>query len=213
VSQPDPAIYRRSGTRPAIITSVLLLMAVSIAAVVAIVVVRRRSLRPLLGLRLRWVWLVWLAALVQLVRTRDPQWAGAAVPLLVMWLLGLAFVVANLRTMHRQARLGAVILAAGFSLNTLVTVFNGAMPFSATSARLAGVPAAAIETPAYGHAPIDADTALAVLADVIPVPGAGVVVSVGDVLMVAGVAWLLSQLALGPRHHEEKSPQPAGKAQ
>ena len=43
-------------------------MAVPIASVVAIVLIQRRSLRPLLGLRLRWLWLIWLAALVQFVR-------------------------------------------------------------------------------------------------------------------------------------------------
>jgi len=183
-------------------------MAVSIAAVVTVVLVQRRSLRPLLGLRLRWVWLIWLAALVQFVRTRDPHWAGAAVPMVAMWLLGVAFVVANLRAMPPRARIGAGILAAGFSLNSLVIVFNGAMPFSTASARLAGFSTGAIQAPAYGHAPIGADTALAALADVIPVPGLGVVVSIGDLLMVTGVAWLLSQLALGPRHLDMASPQP-----
>jgi hypothetical protein len=189
--------------------SVLVLMAASIAAVAAIVLVRRRSLRPLLGLRLRWVWLVWLAALVQFVRTRDPHWAGAVIPVVAMWLLGVAFVGVNLRAMPPRARIGAGILAAGFGINTLVIVFNGAMPFSATSARLAGFSAGAIQAPAYGHAPIDADTAFAALADVIPVPGLGVVVSVGDLLMVSGFAWLLSQLALRPRHPDAASPRPA----
>lgn len=178
---------------------VLLLMAVSIAAVVAVVLVRRRSLRPLLGVRLRWMWLIWLAALVQFVRTRDPQWADGVLPVVASWLLGVAFVVANLRTMPPRARIGTGILAAGFSINTLVIVLNGAMPFSPTAARLAGFSSEAIQAPAYGHAPIAADTTLAALADVIPVPGLAVVVSIGDLLMVAGVTWLLSQLALGPQ--------------
>jgi hypothetical protein len=129
---------------------VLLLMAVSIAAAVAIVLVRRRSLRQLLGLRLRWVWLIWLAALVQFVRTRDPHWTGAVLPVVAMWLLGMAFVGVNLRAMRPRARIGAGILAAGFSLNTLVIVCNGAMPFSTTSARLAGFSPGAIQAPAYG---------------------------------------------------------------
>lgn len=181
--------------------NVLLLMAVAIASVVAIVLIQRRSLRPLLGLRLRWLWLIWLAALVQFVRTRDPHWTDAVLPVVAMWLLGVAFIAANLRAMPPRARVGGGILAAGFSLNAFVIAFNGAMPFSTSSARVAGFSTGAIRAPAHGHAPIAADTAFAALADVIPVPGFGLVVSIGDLLMVSGAAWLLSQLALDPRHH------------
>jgi uncharacterized protein DUF5317 len=118
-------------------------------------------------------------ALIQFVRTRDPHWAGAVIPIVAMWLLGVALVVANLRAIPPRARSGAGILAAGFSLNTLVIVFNGAMPFAATTARLAGFSTGAIQAPAYGHAPIAAETALAAFADLIPVPGLGLVVSIG----------------------------------
>jgi hypothetical protein len=183
--------------------SVLVLMVASVAAVVAVVVIRRRSLRPLLGLRLRSVWLIWLAALLQFVRTRDLHWVGGmltwrngVVPVVTMWLLGVAFVVVNLRAVPPRARIGAWVLAAGFSLNTLVMVVNGAMPFATASARWAGFSAEAIGAPAYGHAPIVADTELAAFADVIPVPGLGAVVSIGDLLMVVGIAWLLSRSAL-----------------
>lgn len=183
----------------------MLLMAVSVVATVAVVVIQRRTLRPLLGLRLRWSWLVWLAAVVQFLRTRDPHWTGGVLAwhdgvlaVGATWLLGAAFVVANLSAITPRARLGAGVLAAGFSLNALAIVVNGAMPFSAMSARQAGFAARAIDAPTAGHAPIDADTGLAALTDVIPVPGLGVVVSIGDLLMVIGVTWLLSQLALHP---------------
>jgi hypothetical protein len=193
--------------------SVLVLMVASVAAVVAVVVVRRRSLRPLLGLRLRWVWLIWLAALLQYARTRDLNWVGGVlawhngvVPVVAMWLLGVAFVVANLRAMPLGARIGAGVLAVGFSLNTVVMVVNGTMPFATASAQWAGFSTEAIDAPADGHAPINADTKLAAFADVIPVPGFGVVTSIGDLLMVVGVTWLLSQLALSfeeGREHEQ----------
>jgi hypothetical protein len=88
-------------------------------------------------------------------------------------------------------------LAAGLGLNTFVMVVNGAMPFATGSAQWAGFSAEVIAAPAYGHEPITARTELAVFADVVSLPELdAAVVSIGDLLRVVGVTWLLSQSAL-----------------
>jgi hypothetical protein len=157
--------------------------------------------RALLRLRFRGVALIWAAAAVQLVRITDPSWAapflgfrGGVLPVVSTWALGAVFVAVNLSPHRWRVRVGFGVLALGFTLNTLVIVVNGGMPFSARAARWAGFPERMIAETGIRYQQTSAGTRLAPLGDVLPVPLLQKVVSVGDVLMFVGIFWLLVAL-------------------
>lgn len=81
------------------------LMLLPVLAAVVILVTRPGGIRELQHVRLRWLSLIWVAGTVQLVRTWHPTLAApflrphdGVLPVVVMWLLGVAFVAANLPT-------------------------------------------------------------------------------------------------------------------
>jgi hypothetical protein len=87
-------------------------------------------------------------------------------------------------------RLPGILLAGtGLVLNLLVISLNGAMPVSADAARIAGG-AQGLENADSKHDVLNDDTLLPWLSDVLPVPGVGLVLSVGDVVLVLGIARL-----------------------
>ena len=109
----------------------------------------------MLGLRLRHLWLVWTAVGVQVMRQTDPAWAAIALrplrglwPVVVIWLLATAFAVSNLRALPAM-----LLLALGFTLNSLATAANGGMPFWVPAARLAGISNEVIGRQRLGHPP------------------------------------------------------------
>lgn len=137
-----------------------------------------------LGLRgVRWL----LAALVlQLASAFAPGLPDAARPALLAgsFLLALVAVLANRRVP------GAALLGLGLVGNGLVIALNAGMPVSLDAARRAGLDldAAALAADPR-HAVLGAGTRLPWLADVLPfpVPLLPEVVSVGDVLVAAGL--------------------------
>ncbi|MGH2450014.1 MAG: DUF5317 family protein [Candidatus Limnocylindria bacterium] len=103
---------------------------------------------------------------------------------LAAYLLGFAGIVA---VAARNFRLpGMTLIAAGSALNLLVIALNGAMPVDPAALSAAGtvMPADPL------HEPMDGDTRLGFLGDVIPIPVVRLVYSVGDVLIAAGGFWL-----------------------
>jgi hypothetical protein len=99
---------------------------------------------------------------------------------------------------------GVPLVALGFALNALVIVANGAMPVSHLAARHAGVE---IDPVLSGddarHELLTGQTRLRFLADVISVPLPGAlrigsnVVSVGDVVLAAGIGQLVTAGMVG----------------
>jgi len=83
-------------------------------------------------------------------------------------------------------RAGMVLIGLGFTCNVLVIMANGGMPVGADAIRaMGGDPAGAVL--AGKHHLMTAATALPWLADVIPLPPIDLIVSIGDVLLVAGM--------------------------
>lgn len=155
----------------------------------------------MLGLRLRHLWLVWTAVGVQVMRQTDPAWAAIALrplrglwPVVVIWLLATAFAVSNLRALPAM-----LLLALGFTLNSLATAANGGMPFWVPAARLAGISNEVIGRQRLGHPPLTPHSSMHLLADVIPLPGLHRVLSIGDVAMLGALGWLLAALVLAGR--------------
>jgi hypothetical protein len=177
-------------------------MILPIALALALLAFRPGGLRALSRLRLRGLVLIWAAAAVQFVRVTDQPWAtafleyrGGALPVALMWVLAVMFVAVNFSPLPWRMRVGFGVLAVGFTLNTLVIVLNGAMPFSAQAARWAGLSEQVIAEAGSRYQQTSAGTSLAALGDVIPVPVLQKVVSVGDLLMFVGISWLLVALA------------------
>jgi hypothetical protein len=108
-------------------------------------------------------------------------------PALAIWLLTMAGLV--LLALWNRHVPGMLLVAIGISLNVLVIGFNSGMPVSLEAVRWLD-PAAA---PVFDllHGPLTEQTALAALADVVPVPGPSWhrgVASIGDFALMFGVA-------------------------
>jgi hypothetical protein len=94
---------------------------------------------------------------------------------------------------------GMSLIALGFVLNAFVVTVNGAMPVAQEAADRVGISTVGLYRHADAkHELIDDDTVLPGLADVIPVPLPGPlergsnVVSVGDVVLAAGIGVLVA---------------------
>ena len=142
---------------------------------------------PLAG----WGWLAG-AALIQLAGSLTARTSGSQLPYEVGSLAALAMLIGFL---VRNTRLpGVPLVAVGLLLNAAAVLTNGSMPVSRWAAGRAGVDLAYIAAGLDArHAVAGRGTALRLLSDVVPVPipGAPEVVSVGDVLVAAGLGLLL----------------------
>ncbi len=134
--------------------------------------------RRFAALRLSW-WPLLAGAIVL-------RLAGLVIPLGLVVYLAAVIAVAVVAT--RNAALpGAPLIAVGSLLNALVIAANGGMPVDPVAAE------AAMAQPMFNdrlHVDASADTRLALLSDVIPLPLFRNVYSVGDVLIAAGGFWL-----------------------
>ena len=127
----------------------------------------------------------------------SPPWMTEAVSLGV--LIGSNMLVLSFLVVNRMLP-GVVIAAVGLVLNLAVISSNGAMPVSPDAARAAGAEDLVISEGAIKHEVLDDDTELGFLGDVIPIPWPGFVISIGDIVLAAGIAVLAySQTRKGPR--------------
>jgi hypothetical protein len=132
----------------------------------------------------------------------DPHLAGTAT-LIASYVLLLLFLGVN------RWIPAARLMALGLGLNLAVVALNGGMPVSAWAIRETSGSAVqqlpTVESSPKHHLMTD-DDVLAPLGDVIPLPPpAGVVLSIGDVLLYAGVAWFVIQVMRG-RSRENPRP-------
>jgi hypothetical protein len=110
---------------------------------------------------------------------------------------------------RNRALPGMALVAAGFLLNALVVTLNGAMPVAQEAADRVGISTVGLYRHHDAkHELIDDQTVLSPLADVIPVPLPGPlergsnVISVGDVVLAAGIGVLVvnAMVAVRRRH-------------
>jgi hypothetical protein len=87
-------------------------------------------------------------------------------------------------------RLGCVVLGGGLLLNLIAIMPNGGMPVSTEALERVGAPRSMSVTEGhfYKHVAADRDTRMSGLGDVIPLPFAATVVSIGDIVMLTGIA-------------------------
>src|SRR5258708_16231302 len=133
-----------------------------------------RSWRPLAVVHIRWLPVVVVGLLARVV-------AGLATPIaLPLYVLALVGTAAGAAANIRLS--GAVLIAIGGALNLAVVVLNQGMPVDQGALAVA---AASVPTDAL-HVAVSGSTVLVGLADVIPVPFAHAVYSVGDFFIAAG---------------------------
>ncbi|HEY2667258.1 MAG TPA: DUF5317 domain-containing protein [Actinomycetota bacterium] len=176
----------------------MLLAFVLLLAGVAVGVLRGGSLDNINRVRFRLPWLVFLGLGLQIgaevAAARFPEIErGATGPLVLALSYGCvgAFVALNVRFP------GTLIIGLGLALNLSVILANGAMPVSRWAVRLSGSDAAPHLENSVKHMDMRSTTRLRLLGDIIPVPPIGVV-SVGDVVLGAGVFVLVSYLMAPP---------------
>lgn len=136
---------------------------------------------------LRWTPLLFGGLGLQLLTARLAGMGARGLGLvLVSQALVLVWVGAN------WARPGMILVLVGLLLNAAVIVANGAMPVSPEAIRAIGLDGALV--PPGRHMLLAADTRLALLADRIPLPPLRTIISIGDVVLAAGMIPLLHEL-------------------
>jgi hypothetical protein len=165
---------------------VLLVLLVAALALTATLIGGAR----LAQVRLRAVRLLVAAAVVQVGTSALAPASGfaRAVALVLTTVLVGLFVYGN------RMVAGTPLIGAGLLLNVVVVAANGAMPVSLPAAADAGLTRAVLGLDEDAmREPVDDDTRLALLGDVVPLtlPWRAQVVSPGDVLVASGVGLLL----------------------
>ncbi|MGI8758432.1 MAG: DUF5317 family protein [Acidimicrobiales bacterium] len=159
--------------------------------------------------RLRWpALLVGALALYWLPSLLDPAPPADVVLVALGYATLLAFVAVNLRLV------GMPVVLVGLCLNTAVIAANQNMPVDARAVVVAGL-ARPEELGSLGLGParrlLDPTDRLAVLGDVVPVPGLREVVSFGDLILAAGLANVTFRL-LYPAGQRSARPAGAGRS-
>lgn len=168
----------------------MVLVAITVAVALLVGVVRGGRLTNLAAAELRGGLLVVAAAVAQFLHAVVP---GPAAGVL---LTGASQAALLTFLWWNRYLAGALLMVIGSSLNTAVILANGAMPVS-RGAMLA-VSRHPAEVSGARHRLLTEADALPALADIIPLPLLRTVVSVGDVVLAAGVALLVLHLLTAP---------------
>lgn len=166
-----------------------------IAAAIAVGWLRGGRLRTLSRANLRSVALLFTGLALQLLGdlAAGREWITGSLAYLVVLtsqILILAWILRN----RRQP--GMPLIVVGFALNVVVMALNGAMPVSPDAMDALGLTGASI--PPGKHELMTAATWLPWLGDLIPLPGLRTIISLGDLVLAAGVIPLVSTLMCGP---------------
>lgn len=123
---------------------------------------------------------------------RHPSWLSQTI-LLLAYALVAVFLLKNWKVNSGQLRVGLLVMLVGWSLNTTVIAVNGAMPLSLWAYRESGQH----ENPTPGQGGFfkielaNSETLLRFLGDAIPVRPIRQVVSLGDLILMAGATQIM----------------------
>lgn len=189
--------------RPVLIAAVIAVVALGVA------LLRGGSLDSLANTQFRWLVYLWVGLAIQVAYSFLPldnlSKGRAVLVLLLSYVMVTAFFVAN----HRLP--GMRIAVAGMALNIVVIAANGAMPVSLWAAEQIGAEDPNFDSGGIKHEAMTDDTVLGFLGDVIPIPGAGEVISIGDIVLAAGIAQLVYARATAkPKKRKGRSEVSAG---
>lgn len=152
-------------------------------------VIRGGSLKTLADTSFRWVALLVTGLAVQVFydiwRPEGLSDRGALLVVLASFAAVAGFLLINWRLP------GMILAGTGLALNVVAIAANGAMPVWDRAVDAAGLTAPTGEEFGVKHEPLTDDTLVPWITDVIPIPIVGTVISVGDVLLAAGIGWLV----------------------
>jgi Family of unknown function (DUF5317) len=177
-----------------------MLTTVTLAAIaLGVGLLRRGSLDRLASTHFRFLWLLWIGFAIQIgAQIWSPDWLTDRWELSVLLVsngLVAAFLVANFRLP------GIALAGTGLLLNVLVIGLNGAMPVAEEASDSAGI-GRSLDQAGLKHERLDADTLLPWLGDVLPIPILREVLSIGDILLASGIAYLIyARMTQHPGRH------------
>jgi len=178
---------------------VLTLFGIALAAGLALGIALGGRPRRLAELRLRGQSLALAGVLIQVAmgrmpRSLRPTALGLSLVLVATWL-------AVNRTQPRGVALGFAAVGAGLALNAIVIVANGMMPVEPAALRGAGISGSVNVAQGHHakHLLAGSSTRLAFLDDRLPIRALHAVVSVGDLVLLAGIAGVIA-FAMRPGH-------------
>lgn len=167
-------------------------------AVIGLIVVARPKVATSLT-RLRGTWLIALAAALQFVQNNG--WWPEEFPeaterrLYAVLVVGVAVSFSWLNRSLSSTRTGSwalLLIPVGTASNAIPIAVLGAMPYSLSSAHLAGYSNAQLATEASGYVQLgDVSPLWTPLADLLPIPVLMKVISIGDVFLFAGLVLLV----------------------
>jgi hypothetical protein len=188
----------------------ILLLAPPLIGVLAGYVLGGR-LAGLATVRLRALWLLWVATGVQasqyyLHPVREFLENRLGLPMLaIVFALVALWLGVNLSQPHGPPlRIAIVVILLGALSNGAAIVANGRMPYSTGAARVAGLPT---DTVTPKNEPGHEETRVAFIGDVVPVPFLRKVISPGDVLISLG---MVTAIAAAMRRRRSRSRRAVG---
>jgi hypothetical protein len=174
---------------------VLLLLSTMIALGLLLGFSARGTLKGLKELQLRVVWVLFVSLVIALIPLFGDAINRHRRPLQLVAFAGvLVFLVVNIATAGGEVRGALLVVTLGWALNFAVIAANGGMPLSRW-AYTASNQSGAITVGKGGFYRIvlgGPHTKLYRLGDVIPVKPYRVVVSIGDLLMIFGIALVIA---------------------
>lgn len=182
-------------------TDVFLTLGIMLIVAIAIGYLLGGRLERLADLRLRWLPVLFaclLLGLLPLLAGLSPVPSRAVVAVANIGVL--AFLLRNTLDSSGAVRVGMALLLAGWLLNAVVIVANGGMPLSARAYALSGQHDAITQGKGgfFKIVLADDDTVLKPLGDVIPLSPIHQVLSIGDLVLVAGIGVVVAAAMRAP---------------
>jgi hypothetical protein len=157
--------------------------------------VARGSINGLKEIHFKLVWLLFVSLIIAVIPLFSDAVNKHRRPLLLVAMAGvLIFLIVNILTSHGELRIGLLITTLGWALNFVVIALNRGMPLS----RWAYARSGQTETITAGKGGFyravvaGPHTRLRRLGDVIPVKPFHQVVSIGDILLMLGIAFVIA---------------------
>lgn len=182
----------------------MLWLAIVLFFALAVAVLRGGRLVNLGDIELRGWWLLLLALALQLGTRWLPESAETAGLVMVLS----SFALLMFLVILNRSKEGMLLAGIGVLMNFTVIAANGGMPVLAGAAEVAS--AFTVSDPdlagSYKHVPLDENSRLTFLADVIPMRLAGIaeVISLGDIFLALGLGVFLEHELRRPRRYFRK---------
>jgi hypothetical protein len=175
--------------------SVLLLIATMIGLGLLTGALAHGSIRGLKEIQFRVTWVLFVSLLVAILPLLSNTInEHRRVIQLIAFAGVLVFLAANILVMRDEVRAGLVVVGVGWALNFIVIAANGGMPLSRWAYAHSGQTDLITQGKGgfYRIVVAGSHTTLRSLGDVIPLRPYSIVLSIGDILMILGVALVIA---------------------